>query len=54
MADDMSEAEEHIAEQERWGMSRSDLALVRLVRLVKLARNKLVDLEARVRALEGK
>lgn len=48
----MSEAEEQIAAQERWGLTLTDMAVVRLVRLVKVARGRLVDLEARVRALE--
>lgn len=54
MADDMTEAEQFMADKERWGLSQSDMAVVRLVRLVKAARARLVDLEARVRALEGK
>jgi hypothetical protein len=52
--DDMQEAEDKMAEQERWGLGQSDMVLIRIVRLVKLARVKYAELEARVRALEGK
>jgi hypothetical protein len=61
VADDMTEAEQFMADKERWGLSQADMAVVRLVRLVKLARADLVDakaaivdLRARVRALETK
>jgi hypothetical protein len=54
MADDMQEAEDNMAAQETWGLNRSDMVLLRIVRLVKLARVKYVELEARVSALEGK
>lgn len=50
----MTEAEEHMAEQERWGLSRSDMVLLRLVRLVKTARARILALEDRVSRLEGK
>lgn len=52
MADDMTEAEDHMAEQERWGLTRTNLVVQRLVRLMKVARGRVVDLEARVKALE--
>ena len=52
--DDMTEAEEHMVEQERWGLSRSDMVLLRLLRLVKVARGRVQQLEDRVTALENR
>lgn len=52
MADDMQEAEALIAEKQRWGLTLSDMALVRVVRLAKAARTRLLAAEERVTALE--
>ena len=50
----MVEAEEHMVEQERWGLSRSDMVVLRLLRLVKVARGRVQQLEDRVTALENR
>jgi hypothetical protein len=56
VADDMTDADDYLAEKALWPLplARSDFMLVRLVRLAKAARAEIVDLKARVSALEGK
>lgn len=52
--DQISEAETDITEQARWGLSRGDRAVVRIVAAAKLIAFRLKALEDRVSALEGK
>jgi cell division protein FtsB len=48
----VTEAEDGIIEQAKWGMSRTDEVVVKLVAAVKQQRQQLTALNARVKALE--
>lgn len=52
--DPISQAEDDMTEQTRWGLSRSDRAIIRLVAGVKNLVVRLKALEDRVKALEGR
>ena len=50
--DPVTEAEDGIIEQAKWGMSRTDEVVAKLVAAVKQQRQQLTALNARVKALE--
>ena len=52
--DPITEAENEMTEQAKWGLRRSDMALVRLIPAIKQAIARLKALEDRVSRLEGK
>jgi uncharacterized coiled-coil protein SlyX len=52
--DPVSEAEADVIEQAKWGMSRADQTIAKLVTVVKQQRQQLQALNDRVKALEGR
>lgn len=53
MADDIDDAQSDMDEQAKWGFSRTDMAVVKVVRSARILVTRLKALEDRVKALEG-